>query len=103
MMITGSILFVGDNKTGKSTLVEKYVRDKYSEKYEETQGVVTDVKTVSLWGRDTNIQLLDPNGRLGYREFDLRVKEHINAVVLVFDITNYSSYCNVTNWYLTIP
>ena len=57
------ILIVGDAKTGKSCLLQRFVNDSFSENYISTIGIDFMVKTVTLAGNTLKLQIWDTAGQ----------------------------------------
>ncbi len=62
-MIQKKICMVGVFGTGKTSLVQRFVYSKFSEKYHSTVGVKIDRKQVSVGGNDVNLLLWDLAGQ----------------------------------------
>lgn len=71
--ITSKICVVGDFAVGKTSVVERFVNDQFSEKYLTTVGVKIDTKEIMLGEQDVSIKLIvwDVAGaeEFGAREF----------------------------------
>lgn len=91
------IVIVGDSETGKTTLLNKFVTDKYEEK-EITIGI--DYKSKMLIHNDEKIKLIiwDTAGQERFAEIIKIFYKDADAIIITFDITNYLSFSNIENW-----
>lgn len=61
-MIQKKICMLGASGVGKTSLVQRFVKSIYSEKYHTTIGVKIDKKTFSVYGEDVTLLLWDLQG-----------------------------------------
>ena len=61
-MIQKKICMLGATGVGKTSLVQRFVKSIYSEKYHTTIGVKIDKKTFSVYGEDVTLLLWDLQG-----------------------------------------
>ncbi|KAL3313145.1 rab32, member RAS oncoprotein [Cichlidogyrus casuarinus] len=95
------ILVIGDQGTGKSCLIKRYVYNFYSQHYRTTIGVDFALKIVPMpddESTEIRLQLWDIAGQARVENL-LRVyyKEAVGAFV-VFDVTRYFTFESVVNW-----
>ena len=86
-MIQKKICMLGGFAVGKTSLVSRFVRSIFSEKYLSTVGVKIDKKQVSVDGRDVTLMLWDVNGQ---DDFQLVQPSHLRGMsgyLLVVDGT----------------
>lgn len=95
---------IGDGGVGKTSIVQRYVNDIFSETYMATIGTFITKK---------EIQFEKLNARVRFMIWDIAGQEQFkriwpdylidsNAGIIVFDITNRESFINIKNWYNTI-
>jgi small GTP-binding protein len=86
---------VGDYGVGKSSLMLKFTRGQYTESYISTIGIDFAWKWVDLNENTVKLQIWDyiSNERLGNAM--RRCKKHSNGMILVYDITDRSSFANM--------
>jgi Ras-related protein Rab-1A len=86
---------VGDYGVGKSSLMLKFTRGQYTESYISTIGIDFAWKWVDLNEKTIKLQIWDyvSNERLGNNM--KRWKKHSNGMILVYDITDRSSFANI--------
>jgi len=95
------ILLIGDSRTGKSSLLLRFVDDTWTDSFISTIGVDFRIKTINVLGRDVKLQIWDTAGQQRFRTNEgtghsrARVP---HAVITVYDITDLESYSNVKQW-----
>uniref|UniRef100_A0A8C2A984 Ras homolog family member F n=1 Tax=Cyprinus carpio TaxID=7962 RepID=A0A8C2A984_CYPCA len=93
------IVIVGDGGCGKTSLLMVYAKGDFPEKYAPS---VFDkyVTTVSYGGKDIQLNLYDTAGQEDYDRLRPLSYQEVNLVVICYDVTNPTSFDNVTiKWY----
>ncbi|XP_059400419.1 rho-related GTP-binding protein RhoF-like [Carassius carassius] len=93
------IVIVGDGGCGKTSLLMVYAKGDFPEKYAPS---VFDkyVTTVSYGGKDIQLNLYDTAGQEDYDRLRPLSYQEANLVVICYDVTNPTSFDNVTiKWY----
>jgi small GTP-binding protein len=85
--IQKKICMVGVFATGKTSLVQRFVHSKFSEKYHSTVGVKIDRKEVTLSGTQVNLLLWDLAGQDGVQSVRESYLRGSSGIVLVADGT----------------
>ncbi|MHA1783115.1 MAG: Rab family GTPase [Promethearchaeota archaeon] len=96
------VIVIGDPAVGKTSLLTKFARNKFEEKYLPTVGVNIVKETLEL-NDDIKINLLIWD-LAGQPQFYMLHRPYFNGadgMMLVFDITRSSTFSNVNNWYNT--
>lgn len=93
------IIVVGDSYSGKTSLIDRYI---FPEHENNDQGITIGVdfrsKIVNMNGSQVKIHFWDTAGQEQFRSVvDFYYRETC-AAILVFDITNLSSFQNVKSW-----
>ncbi|HWP43416.1 MAG TPA: Rab family GTPase [Blastocatellia bacterium] len=86
-MIQKKICMVGASAVGKTSLVARYVRSIFSDKYLTTVGVKIDKKTVRALDRDVTLMLWDLAGEDEYIQLKLSYLQGASGYFLVADGT----------------
>jgi small GTP-binding protein len=86
-MILKKICMVGTSAVGKTSLVARFVRSKFSDKYLTTVGVKIDKKSVEVLGREVNLVLWDLAGEDEYMQLKLSYLQGSSGYFLVADGT----------------
>ncbi|XP_013786843.1 ras-related protein Rab-28-like [Limulus polyphemus] len=96
-------VIVGDGSAGKTSLASRFAQECFDRQYRQTLGVDFFLKRIILPGNvSVAIQLWDIGGQtLGGQMLDKYISG-AHAVLLVYDITNYSSFENLNDWLGTV-
>ena len=86
-MIQKKICMVGSFAVGKTSLVNRFVKSIFSEKYLTTVGVKIDKKTVDVDGRTVNLMLWDLYGEDEFQKLQMSYLRGSSGYFLVVDGT----------------
>ena len=98
------VVLVGDENVGKTSILVRYTEKKFVESYIPTLGTDFAVKVVELKG-DNNIRksvklaCWDLGGQEQYRTLRKFYLSGARGCIIVFDVTNLSSFEHVINWH----
>jgi len=92
------VLF-GDSSVGKTSMVERFVNDKFEEEYISTLGYNVYEKQIA-YNDNIIISLLiwDIGGQERFRELRKKYAEGAQVAFIVYDITNRQSFDNLGSW-----
>lgn len=93
------IILIGDSNTGKTSILNRYVYNKFEERYICTIGVDFMMKQIQL--KDNSIiklQLWDTAGMERYKKITSTYYRGAQGAVVVFDISNRNSFESVSKW-----
>lgn len=95
---------IGDGSVGKTSIVQRYVNDIFSETYMATIGTFITKKEIKFDKLNTRVRFMiwDLAGQDQFKRLMPDYLTDSNAGIIVFDITNRESFENVKNWYNTI-
>jgi small GTP-binding protein len=95
-------IFIGDAGVGKSSIIERYINDKFSNSGNTTVGVDYFVKYVTL---DTNkkqhtvkLQIWDLAGQMNYRNIVRSYYRNAEVIFYVFDKSHRETFHNFERW-----
>jgi Ras-related protein Rab-8A len=83
---------------GKSCLLLRFADDSYTETYLTTIGLDFRIKTVKIDGREVKLQAWDTAGQERFRANTTAFFRFAQGVLIVYDITNRSSFESIRNW-----
>ena len=92
------ILLIGDSGVGKSSLILRFVDDTYTDSFTTTIGVDFKVKIVTVGDKTIKLQIWDTAGQDRFRTITSSYYRGAHGIIVVYDIADYSSYCNVQQW-----
>ncbi len=86
-MIQKKICMLGGFSVGKTSLVQRFVKSIFSEKYHSTIGVKVDKKSLTINGTDINLILWDIHGEEEYKKVQMSYLRGCAGYLLVVDGT----------------
>ncbi|MHA1264221.1 MAG: Rab family GTPase [Candidatus Helarchaeota archaeon] len=92
------ITVVGNGGVGKTTLIIRYTEKRFRESYIPTIGVQWTVKNLRHKGYDVILTLWDIAGQEEFKKIRSKFYEGSDASIIVFDITDLSSFNQVEMW-----
>jgi len=95
------VVVLGDENVGKTSVIRKFVDDKFHADYIPTIGSDFTIKKMKYLNVTINLNIWDIGGQKQYenrRAFYLRGTQ---GVFITYDVTRDDTYCNVPSW-LTI-
>ena len=96
--ISLKILLVGDSAVGKTTLLIKYIEDKFSDTHITTIGVEYKDKVITINGRKVNLQIWDTSGQERYQAITKNFYRNADGIIFVFDVTKEESFKHLKDW-----
>jgi small GTP-binding protein len=92
------IILLGDGGVGKSSMIQKYVYDKFSIHTTPTIGVVNTTKVVVVDNQKILLSIWDTAGQEKYRSMLSSFFRGCRAAILVYDITSEHSFRSLDYW-----
>jgi Ras-related protein Rab-28 len=94
------VIILGDGAVGKTSIIRRFTNDEFQQSYLQTVGVDWFIKTIVLsQDLEITLQIWDIGGQeLGSKLLSSYIYGS-NAIILVYDLTNYASYKNLYEWY----
>lgn len=90
---------IGEPSTGKTSLMVKYVEDRFDEDYIETLGVNFMEKTIRLKNVTVTLSVWDLGGQKEYLQLMPLVCNDAKVLLFVFDLTRKQSLSAIREWY----
>ncbi|CAG5135071.1 unnamed protein product [Candidula unifasciata] len=97
------LVVLGDGASGKTSLCTRYTQEQFSKPYGQTVGLDFYLKRICLQGNiNVALQVWDIGGQtLGGSMLENYIFG-AHAVLLVYDITNFSSFENLEDWFKVV-
>ena len=95
-------VIVGDNEVGKTSLIRRFVEQKFSADYRATIGLNILSHTFDFEGNQINCTFWDLGAQAFFKRFRKIYYTGAEAAFIVFDLTSLTSFENVKNWYAEI-
>lgn len=96
MEISKKIILVGNFGVGKTSLVSRFVHEKFSDHYLTTIGVKIDKKVIELKGNHVNLILWDIAGETSSTKVPKNYILGAHGVMYVFDCTRPETFENLS-------
>jgi len=90
---------IGESQTGKTSLMVKYVENRFDEDYIETLGVNFMEKTINLRNIAVTFSVWDLGGQKEYLQLMPLVCNDARVLLFVFDLTCKQSLLLIREWY----
>eukprot|EP01038_Epipyxis_sp_PR26KG_P012350 gene12350-16564_t len=92
------LLMLGDSAVGKSALIDRYTNNSFSPAYISTVGVDFRVKNIVVDDKRIKLQIWDTAGQERFRSISKSYYKSANGILLVYDVTDRSSFDSIRNW-----
>ena len=92
------LIFLGDQGTGKSSILNRFVDDKFDTNYQATIGLDFQSKNVKIDNQDIHLLLYDTAGQEKFRSLIPMYTRDANIIILVYDITRKESFTHIPDW-----
>ena len=93
------IVFLGDEKVGKSSIIDRFINKKFEVDYQATIGL--DFYSKDVWIKNKKLRLLlyDTAGNEKFRSLIPMYIRDSQIIIFVYDISNRDSFNHIENWY----
>ena len=92
------IVVIGSSGVGKTNLISQLVSHEFSEDTQATIGVEFQTKSVEIDGRVKRCQIWDTAGQERFRAISRSIYHGAKGVMVVYDITNQTSFDELPTW-----
>ena len=92
------VVFLGEGKVGKTSIILRYVKNQFSEEYQKTVQAAFHTKRLNIEGRPVTIDIWDTAGQEAYRALAPMYYRDSHGAILVYDITDDASFDKVCTW-----
>ena len=94
------VTLIGESSVGKTSIINRYTRDAFTQELESTLGANYSQKKIERHGKKIRLDLWDTAGQEKYRAIGRHFYKESYIVCLVYDITNKASFESIkTIWY----
>ena len=92
------ILVIGDFNVGKTNFILQFADEQFIENAMSTVGFDLKSKVIKVGSENIKIQVWDTAGQERYQSISKGLFQKVQGIIIVYDITNYSSFENISNW-----
>lgn len=96
------ILVIGDFNVGKTNFILQFTEETFSEKTMSTVGFDLKIRTIKIGAENIKIQVWDTAGQERYQSISKGLFQKVQGIIIIYDITNYSSFENIPFWLKSI-
>ena len=95
------LVLIGNESVGKTSLVRRFIKNKFSTDYKPTIGISIMTNTIKLTGQDTTITytISDLAGQDQFAQVRRSYFRGAHACLIIFDVTNRTSFESVRQWH----
>ena len=95
------IVLIGESGVGKTSIISQFVDQVFQDDQQSTIGGTFSTKTVKCSnGKTLKLEIWDTAGQERYRSVTKMFYKDANAAILVYDITNKSSFEELKNYWI---
>ncbi|KAL6131405.1 hypothetical protein ACLB2K_069781 [Fragaria x ananassa] len=92
------LLLIGDSGVGKSCLLLRFSDGSFTTSFITTIGIDFKIRTIDLDGKRIKLQIWDTAGQERFRTITTAYYRGAMGILLVYDVTDESSFNNIRNW-----
>ena len=92
------LLIIGDSSCGKSSILLKYLENKFSETSGPTIGIEYGTQIIDCLDKKIKLQIWDVAGQERYRTVVQSYYRNTAGIMLIYDITNKNSFDHLDYW-----
>ncbi|MBY8985144.1 MAG: GTP-binding protein [Candidatus Lokiarchaeota archaeon] len=92
------ITLLGEKNVGKTSLVYRYIENKFRENYKATLGVNLLKKDMDVDANSVSAQVWDLGGQESFRSLRKLYLEGANGALIIFDLTDKKSFDKLNEW-----
>ncbi|KAH0794108.1 Ras-related protein Rab7 [Histomonas meleagridis] len=92
------LVVLGDSGVGKTTIIHKYIAEEFRADFKATIGADFSSKTIQVNGQQVDLNIWDTAGEERFHSVGASFYRGVEAVILVFDITQHETVEHLKNW-----
>ena len=92
------VLLIGNSDVGKSSLILRYVDQRWSDTFVPTIGVDFKIKTLMVDNKKIKMQIWDTAGQERFKTVISSYFKGSHGIFVIYDITNRDSFKNLESW-----
>ena len=98
------IVIIGDGSVGKTSLIHRYIDNKFQDSYNETIGIDLFNHTLSIdyedQSYDISLIIYDLGGQDYWKKLRADFYNRSKGIVLVYDVSRIDTFRNLEKWYM---
>lgn len=92
------LLTLGNSMVGKSSLIARFIDNKFFDSYISTIGIDFFKKKVKIGVNEIDLQIYDSAGQEKYKSISKQYYHNSEGILLVFDLTSQESFVALDEW-----
>ena len=92
------LLTLGNSMVGKSSLIARFIENKFFNSYISTIGIDFFKKKVEIGDNEIDLQIYDSAGQEKYKSISKQYYHNSEGILLVFDLTSQESFVALDDW-----
>jgi len=92
------LIILGDSGVGKTSIMNKYVRKKFDNRYKATIGADFLTKEIIIDDKLISLQIWDTAGQERFQSLGSAFYRGADACILVYDVTNPQTFDHLNSW-----
>ena len=99
---TCKVIILGESNAGKTSIITRFLSNDFDYNKFTISGADQNQKTIFIKGlnKSINFEIWDTPGPRNFRALHRVLFQNTNAFILVYDITNYSSFEELRNFWI---
>ena len=97
-LIKLKLIVVGNQGTGKSCILNRFVNETFDENYQATIGLDFQSKNVAIHDQDVRLILYDTAGQEKFRSLIPMYIREAQIILLIYDISDKDSFDSIPRW-----
>jgi len=93
------ILLIGDCGCGKTSLILRLTENTFPQLHAATVGIDFKQRTIDVDGRKIKLMVFDTAGQERFRTITSSLYKSLDALIVVYDVTDMLSFRNVRQWF----
>ena len=96
--VTFKILTIGESGVGKTSILRRFVENKFLKTHLATIGIDFKTKNLNIDNQDIKLKIWDTAGQERFRNITTQYYKGADGIVLVYDVTDEASYEKIREW-----
>jgi len=96
--ILHKIVLIGDSGVGKTSLLQRFAEQYFSETHITTIGVDFKLRTIQVGNKRVKLQVWDTAGQEKFRVITKTYYRNAAGIIIGYDVTNGESFVNTKRW-----
>ena len=97
-LIKLKLIVVGNQGTGKSSILNRFVNETFDEKYQATVGLDFHSKNITIHDQDVRLIIYDTAGQEKFRSLIPMYIREAQIILFIYDISDKDSFDSIPKW-----